>query len=207
METCSRCRGIRVHDPVETLFTIAWNTQPSSPNPVPQIPPDVLRYLKGATAQSRQFDFLIGNWDVVATRFKDDGSVLFQYKAKWDAKCLNAGRMIIDDFKACGPSGEEVSSFVTLRTYSETTQRWEMQGLAALQPAAAMEWYGIWQDGEMLLDATGKNAEGKTIKTKIRFFEIKKDRFSWSSKTSRDEGISWVLSASLVAVRAPTQSV
>jgi uncharacterized protein (DUF433 family) len=26
METCSRCRGIRVHDPVETLFTIAWNT-------------------------------------------------------------------------------------------------------------------------------------------------------------------------------------
>jgi hypothetical protein len=27
METCSRCRGIRVQDPVETLFTIAWNTQ------------------------------------------------------------------------------------------------------------------------------------------------------------------------------------
>jgi citrate lyase beta subunit len=27
MESCSRCRGIRVHDPVETLFTIAWNTQ------------------------------------------------------------------------------------------------------------------------------------------------------------------------------------
>ncbi len=30
METCSRCRGIRVHDPVESLFTIAWNTQPNS---------------------------------------------------------------------------------------------------------------------------------------------------------------------------------
>src|ERR1019366_1811456 len=26
METCSRCRGIRVHDPVETPFTMAWNT-------------------------------------------------------------------------------------------------------------------------------------------------------------------------------------
>src|SRR5271165_5984256 len=26
VETCSRCRGIHVHDPVETLFTIAWNT-------------------------------------------------------------------------------------------------------------------------------------------------------------------------------------
>jgi hypothetical protein len=176
---------------------------PSSSNPVPQIPPDVLRYLKGATAQSRQFDFLIGNWDVVATRFKDDRSVLFQYKAKWEAKHVNDGRMIIDDFRACGPSGEEISSFVTLRTYSETTQRWEMQGLAALQPAAATEWHGVWQDGEMLLDACGKSADGKTIRNKIRFYEIQNDRFSWSSKTSRDEGISWVLTASLVAVREP----
>jgi hypothetical protein len=176
---------------------------PSSPTPTPQIPPDVVRYLKGATAQSRQFDFLIGNWDVVATRFKDDGTTLFQYKAKWEAKYVNDGRMIIDDFRACGPSGEAISSFVTLRTYSETTQRWEMQGLAALQPAAATEWYGIWQDGEMLLNASGTNADGKTIKSKIRFYEIEKDRFTWSSETSRDEGISWVPNASLLAVRAP----
>jgi len=177
---------------------------PSSPTPVPQIPPEVVRYMKGATAQSRQFDFLIGDWDVVTTRFKDDGTALFQYKAKWEAKYVNDGRMIIDDFRACGPSGEAISSFVTLRTYSETTQRWEMQGLAALQPAAATEWYGVWQDGEMLLDACGKNADGKTIRNKIRFFEIQKDRFAWSSKTSRDEGISWVLTASLVAVRTPS---
>jgi hypothetical protein len=79
-----------------------------------------------------------------------------------------------------------------------------MQGLAALQPAAATKWYGNWQDGEMLLNASGKNADGKTIRNSIRFFEIEKDRFAWSSKTSRDEGISWVLTASLVAVRAPS---
>ena len=179
---------------------------PSSPSPVPQIPPEVVRYLKGATAQSRQFDFLIGNWDVVATRFEDDRTVLFQYKAKWEAKYVNDGRMIIDDFKACGPSGEEFSSFVTLRTYSEITQRWEMQGLAAFQPAAATEWYGNWQDGEMLLNASGKNVDGKSIKNKIRFYEIQKDRFAWSSKTSRDEGSSWVQTASLVAVRAPSKA-
>ena len=67
---------------------------------------------------------------MVATRLKDDGSVLFQYKAKWEAKSVNDGRMIIDDFRACGPAGEEISSFVTLRTYSETVKRWEMQGPA-----------------------------------------------------------------------------
>jgi len=26
VESCSRCRGIRVHHPLEIVFTIAWNT-------------------------------------------------------------------------------------------------------------------------------------------------------------------------------------
>lgn len=73
-------------------------------------------------------------------------------------------------------------------------------------PAAATEWYGVWQDGEMLLDATGKNADGMTIRNKIRFYEIEKDRFVGSSETSRDEGRSWVQTAALVAVRASTKS-
>jgi hypothetical protein len=112
--------------------------------------------------------------------------------------------MIIDDFKALGPGGEPVSSFVTLRTYSEITQRWEMAGLAALQPAAALEWHGVWYDGEMLLDAAGKNPDGKTVKTKIRFYRIEKNSFAWESQTSLD-GKSWMKTASLVANRADSR--
>jgi hypothetical protein len=108
-----------------------------SDSPTPQIPPEVARYLRGAPSEARQFDFLIGTWDVSATRYKDDGSVLLQYKASWNAQTLNEGRMIIDDFKALAPTGEPISSFVTLRTYSDATRRWELQGLAALQPTAA----------------------------------------------------------------------
>jgi hypothetical protein len=29
--------------------------------PFPKVPPDVARYLKGATPEARQFDFLIGD--------------------------------------------------------------------------------------------------------------------------------------------------
>lgn len=39
-----------------------------------QVPPEVANYLKGPTAESRQFDFLIGHWDVAATKFKEDGA-------------------------------------------------------------------------------------------------------------------------------------
>lgn len=172
----------------------------SSVSPAP-IPPDVARYLKGATPETKQFDFLIGEWDVAATRYKEDGSVLFQYAADWKAQYLNEGRMLMDDFKARGPSGQTISSYITLRTYSEVTQRWEMVGLAALQPAAAVEWQGRWREAEMLLDAAGKNPEGKVVRTKIRFFKIEQDSFAWESTTSYDEGKSWIKTAALVATR------
>jgi hypothetical protein len=166
-----------------------------------QVPPDVVRYLKGAPPESRQFDFLIGDWDVAATKYKEDGSSLFQYKASWSAKYLNEGRMVMDDFKAYSPTGQEISSYVTLRTYSETTRRWEMAGLSALQPNANAEWFGEWKDGEMLLDAVGMNPEGVTIKNKIRFFNIEKNSFTWESRMSDNSGKTWAKAASLVVSR------
>ena len=169
---------------------------------MPQVPPDVLRYLQGPSPESRQFDFLIGEWDVAATRYKEDGSVLLQYRANWKAQHLNERRMVMDDFKALAPTGQHVSSYVTLRTYSEVNQRWEMAGLAALQPAVQAQWFGQWRDGEMQLTAVGNNPTGGTIHNKIRFFNITELSFSWESRISHDEAASWVLSASLQATRA-----
>ena len=171
--------------------------------PAPQIPPDVAKYLKGAPPEAHQFDFLIGVWDVAATRYKEDGAVLLRYKASWSAQSLNEGRMIMDDFKALAPTGQPISSFVTLRTYSEATHRWELQGLAALQPASALDWHGTWQDGQMMLDASGQGPDGKPLRTRIRFFRIEKDSFSWESEVSGDAGRTWFRNASLNAVRAP----
>lgn len=173
-----------------------------SHNKAPQVPPDVVRYLKGAPPESQQFDFLIGDWDVAATRYKEDGSWFFGYKASWSAKYLNEGRMVMDDFKAYLPTGQEISSYITLRTYSEATHCWEMTGLSALQPATNAQWHGEWKDGEMLIDVIGKNPEGNTIRNNIRFFNISKDRFTWESKISHDAGKTWTKAASLIASRA-----
>lgn len=94
-----------------------------SDKPLASIPPDVVRYLNGPTPEGRQFAFLIGQWNVDATKFDAEGSVLFRYKATWSAKYLNEGRMIMDDFEALAPDGRPISSYVTLRTYSEATRR------------------------------------------------------------------------------------
>lgn len=166
------------------------------------LPPEIAYYLQGATPESRQFDFIIGDWDVEATKFKSDGSVLLAYKAQWVALHLNEGRIVMDEFKAFAPTGQQISSYVTLRTFSQATHRWEMTGLAAFQPAANMEWNGVWKDGEMQLDAVGNNPQGKRIQTKIRFFNITPQSFAWDSKTSADDGATWVRTAALVARRA-----
>ncbi len=162
----------------------------------------MLRYLKDPVEASRQFDFLIGEWNVDAVRFREDGTPLVKYKALWSAVPLNGGRMVMDDFRALGPNGQAVSSFVTLRTYSEVTNRWELAGLQALQPSVPMAWHGVARDGEMLLDATAQTPAGGTVKTRIRFFDIRPDSFAWESSMSLDEGKSWRKTSELVATRA-----
>jgi hypothetical protein len=169
--------------------------------PASQIPPEVLRYIKDPVAESKQFDFLIGDWNVDGIRFKEDGTPLLQYKALWNAVHLNGGRMIMDDFKALGPTGQPVSSFVTLRTYSEITNRWELAGLQALQPSMPSEWHGVAKDGQMLLDASARTPAGDMVKTRIRFFNMAADSFSWESFISMDQGQSWRKTAELKATR------
>lgn len=174
----------------------------SSPS---SVPPEVARYLQGPIPASRQFDFLIGHWDVDAKRLNPDGAVLLRYRAIWTATYLNEGRMVMDDFRALAPDGRPISSYVTLRTYSEVSGRWEMSGLAALQPAAALEWHGVWTGTEMLVDATGVDPSGRSIRTKIRFSNISPNGFGWESESSNDGGKTWTRTASLVATRVSTR--
>lgn len=155
----------------------------------------------GAPPECRQFDFLVGEWDVAATRLKADGSVLAQYRASWSAKLLNEGHMVVDNFEALDPTGRVISSYVTLRTYSVATGRWEMVGLAALQPAANASWHGEWKDDEMRLYASGKDPAGAEVRTMMRFFGITKSAFMWESSSSGDGGQTWVKTASLLASR------
>ncbi|KRD21877.1 hypothetical protein ASE39_05620 [Acidovorax sp. Root267] len=169
--------------------------------PAEQIPPEIARYLQGPASEAKQFDFLIGDWNVEASRYKEDGTPAFNYRALWSAKPLNEGRMIMDDFQALGPTGVPVSSFVTLRTYSEITKRWEIVGLQALQSAVPTEWHGTSKDGEMLLDAIATLPNGHRVHTKIRFFEIAPDSFAWESSMTVDQGNTWRKTASLKATR------
>lgn len=167
----------------------------------PAVPPDVAHYLAGAPPEAVQFAFLLGSWDVAGTRWQRDGSVALAYRASWEARTINDGRMIVDEFKAYAPGGAEVSCFVTLRTYSPQARRWEIAGLPSLQAANASAWHGQWTGDEMVLEADVSGPQGQAWRNRIRFFAIAADAFSWDSHLCEDGGGSWFKVASLQARR------
>lgn len=166
----------------------------------PQIPPEILAYLRGPTEESLQFDFLIGQWRVDGRRYGPDGEQ--RYAGRWHAQYLHGKRMVLDDFTVLAPSGEEVSAFVTLRSYSPMRGRWEIAGMAALQSAFNGKWFGNPVGSEMHLEAEGPGPDGRPVMSRIRFHDIDPCRFQWENHVSLDGGSTWLRVASLVATRA-----
>ena len=95
--------------------------------------------MQDPTEESLQFEFLIGEWRVDGRRYGPNGEQ--QYAGRWQAQYLHGKRMVMDDFTVLAPSGQEVSAFITLRTFSPFTRRWEIAGMAALQPAVNGKWF------------------------------------------------------------------
>jgi hypothetical protein len=165
------------------------------------IPPHVARYLAGAPKEAGQFAFLIGEWSARGNRYHASGAIQFRYQARWRAQYLHERRMVLDDFTFLSPAGEEISSFVTLRTYAPTTDRWEVAGLAALEPGWCGQWNGRAEGAEMRLVAEIRLPEGRAFYNRERFHDIEADSFRWESHDSHDDRATWTLASALVANR------
>jgi hypothetical protein len=167
------------------------------------IPPHMARFLAGAPKESDQFGFLIGSWFVQGIRYDASGNVQFRYRAHWRAEHLHDKRMVLDDFTFLSPAGEELSAFVTLRTYAPTTQRWEIAGLAALEPGLNGQWTGCAVGEEMHFTAEIRLSNGTVLHNRERFYNIEAESFRWESHNSHDDRASWTLTSALVANRGP----
>lgn len=180
---------------MEVNYSFSFNGE--SPVSDLQVPPE-----------ARQFDFLLGEWDCEGESFKPDGSSLVRYKARWNAKAIDDGRMIVDEFRSLDLDGRPVAFVVTLRTYREATRRWELATLFSGQPAAYVtDFNGEARDGEMWLRAASRLPSGGVAKATIRFFDIRAESFDWENTGSVDDGVTWTKVASLSATRARREPV
>lgn len=161
----------------------------------------IMAYREGLPPEASQFDFLLGEWDARTTRYRADGSEIAGYPGTWRARHLHEGRILLDEFTARLDDGSELSFMATLRTFSSATKRWEMMFLIAHQPQLITSFSGVFEEGEMRLDGSGKTLSGDPVVSRVRFFDITSESFEWENRVSLDGGATWYRDSTISARR------
>jgi hypothetical protein len=122
-------------------------------------------------AHKSDFDYLLGDWEFTANN--REGQILDEYR-------------VVDD------GGETAFVTTTIRNYNAFADRWELIGMDhgnGLQDAGAAQ----REDGKIRIEQRfGVAAGGTPSILRIRYYDIRADRFSWSADRSTDGGKTWV---------------
>jgi len=160
-----------------------------------------------ASSETRQFDFLLGQWELVVHPKVSGLAALIHGAPKligtW--KAWRTGADIEDEILIVDGSGNPLSSNHSLRTWDAAQNRWRISGRDSSKGRTS-EASGQWQGGEMHLDGQFTDAEGKTL-TRTRYYDIGSDSFQMSQDRSSDNGQTWeegtlVIDAKRVAATA-----
>ena len=131
------------------------------------------------------FDYLLGDWEF--TSMSHDYGKGHGY---WSAVRLPDGQ-ILDEYRVVGDKGETYYVSTTLRVYNAVLDQWE---LVSAEPGAGLQNAGTaHRDGaEMRVEQRfGYGSEHPSL-WRIRYYDIKPDRFSWSGNRSTDGGKTWI---------------
>lgn len=149
----------------------------------------------GAVAsESRQFDFLVGEWTIVATPKVGSLAALMHGAPKlvgtWTARRAFDGRGVEDELRIVDASGNPASLTRALRIWSPSERRWLVATVDAYRarvgPARAS-----WRGGAMHVEASGIDAQGRAYLVRSRFEPGGDARFRLVQDRSTDGGESW----------------
>jgi hypothetical protein len=157
-----------------------------------------------AAAQEKQFDFLIGQWDV-EVRPKVSGIAAAIHGAPklggtWKAWRAMDGLAIEDELRILDASGNPISFTHGMRIYSKTDRRWKSGSLDAYR-AHFNESAGEAVGGEIVMSSRGVDREGHAVMNRARYLDIGANGFRMLQERSPDEGKTWEETLTIVAKR------
>jgi hypothetical protein len=138
-------------------------------------------------AHKDEFDYLLGDWEFTA-----ESKQYGKFRGFWSAVKLEKGQ-ILDEYRVVGVNGDDETYYVltTLRNFNGAEDRWELVGAAA--------GHGLLDFGtgkkvgaEMHIEQKTGVAAGVNALSRIRYYNIRPDAFSWVSDRSTDGGKTWV---------------
>jgi hypothetical protein len=150
--------------------------------------------LATAPAEARQFDFLIGQWDldvrprVSGLAARIHGSPTFT--GTWKAWRAFDGWGIEDELRVLDASGNLRSIAHALRVFDQTASRWNLTTLDVLR-ARFVGSNAAWSGKDMAVTGQAKDQDGKDHLVRVRFFDITPTTFRYEQARSYDGGKSW----------------
>lgn len=135
-------------------------------------------------AHRGDFDYLLGDWEFTATH-----SEYGPGRGYWSAVRLSEGQLL-DEYRLVDEDGETFYVTTTLRAYNAVLERWELIGMDegnGLQDVGTAQRVG----GEMHIEQRFGVMSGHPSTWRIRYHDIRPDRFSWTADRSLDGGATW----------------
>jgi len=147
-----------------------------------------------APAQARQFDFLLGEWQL-DVHPKVSGLVAMIHGAPklvgtWKAWAAKDGDGVEDELRIVDASGNPMTLNRSRRSWSASQARWKVSADDAYH-ARHSESTAQLQNGEMRVDGRYVDADGKTVLTRTRYFDIGAAAFRMQQDRSTDDGQTW----------------
>lgn len=137
------------------------------------------------TAESRQFDFWVGDWDLkIRARRAPDKDEWATANATQKVEAILGGCAISENFSADGPStpwaGKSYSVWVPAMKKWRQTWVDDQGGYIALN--------GGVEDGAMTLYGEPFTNNGKNLRMRMVFLDVKKDSLRWEWQRQADGG-------------------
>lgn len=145
-------------------------------------------------AHKGDFDYLLGDWEFTAES-KEYG----KFRGYWSAVRLNEGQ-ILDEYRVVGDKGETIYVTTSLRNYNSVLERWELIGADA---GRGLQDFGTGRkvgDEIRIEQKFGVMSETPSI-WRIRYHDIRADRFSWTADRSTDGGKTWTPKHQIIEAR------
>ena len=144
------------------------------------------RIQEASKAHAHDFDYLLGDWEFTAVN--RDG----KFRGLWSAMRLADTGQILDEFSVLGDSGDTQYVSTTLRAYNGILDQWELVSVDNRGIGLTQIGIGHRVGGEMHIEQKFGFGTTKAWISRIRYYDIQPDRFSWNADRSLDNGKTWI---------------
>ena len=146
-------------------------------------------------AEAAQFDFLLGQWELVV-RLPGPGGLAERIHGapkllgSWKAWRAFDGWGIEDELRLVDESANPRALSHTMRIYDPAARRWSSAALDVYR-ARFSQGTGEWKAGELRLEGRSSDPDGPPVLTRSRFYDIRPASFRFQQDRSRDDGRTW----------------